>query len=43
MDFTQITALNTLHKNWLLSLIIYPLERDKREVAGCENPFSTAC
>jgi hypothetical protein len=39
----MILVLNTLHKSWLLSLIFSPLGRDKREGAGCENPFSTAC
>jgi hypothetical protein len=35
-------VLNTLHKNWLPSLIFSPSGRDKSEGAGCENPFSTA-
>jgi hypothetical protein len=40
---TKMTVLNTLHKNWLLSLISSPFGRDKGEGAGCENPFSTPC
>jgi hypothetical protein len=43
MEFTVMTAFNTLRKDWLLSLIFSPFGRDKREGAGCENPFSTAC
>jgi hypothetical protein len=43
MEFTVMTAYNTLHKNWLLSLIFSPFGRDQSEVAGCENCFSTAC
>src|SRR5271170_4111876 len=34
--------LNTLHKRWLPSLIFSPFGRDKREGAGCENPFSNS-
>src|SRR5271154_201400 len=32
-------AINTLHKNWLLSSIFSPYGRDKTEGADCENPF----
>jgi hypothetical protein len=40
--FPMAIAFNTLHESWLLSLIFSPFGRDKREGAGCENPFSTA-
>src|SRR5579885_101922 len=43
LEFTKQVILNTLHKNWLPSLIFSPCGRDKREGAGCENVFSTAC
>jgi hypothetical protein len=42
-ELAKMVIFNTLHENWLPSLIFSASGRDKREGAGCENSFSTAC